>query len=128
MKIQFRNPYKNLIFESEILSSFHSPKNPFVNLKEKYLLLTVVGEGGGRGWVEIALITVRRPRHKIHGQPAVAAVDLGGWLGGVAGNLVVRSTDRGRGGRLKGVAVHNVLIWFLAIWLGSGWIGWSGGK
>jgi len=78
-------------------------------------LLTV--EGVGRGSVEVFIITVRRRRHIIHGQAAVyaAVVAVGGWLGGVIGHLVVRSTDRGRGGRLKGIAMHNILIWFLAI-------------
>jgi len=74
-------------------------------------------EGVGSGSVEVFIITVRRRRHIIHGQAAVyaAVVAVGGWLGGVIGHLVVRSTDRGRGGRLKGIAMHNILIWFLAI-------------
>lgn len=78
--------------------------------------LTIVGVG--RGAVEVFIITIPRRRHIIHGQAAVyaAVVAVGVRLVGVIGHLVVRSTDRGRGGRLKGIAVHNILIWFLAIW------------
>lgn len=81
-------------------------------------LLTVVWHGRCCV-VAIALIIARRRCRIIHGQATRKAVVGDGRRGRrcclVIGYLMLWSADRAVGGRFKGIAMHNILIWFFTI-------------